>query len=211
MSVSKEEFVELLDQTIEYAEKGLRAKASRGLRSINAISLEQPRLLWDSPEVHKQGKAFIVMYHFDIFDSEEENIIIAQKAYVYTQRGIELHGTTSPHSFNIFKNLAIVLKLCQDCFVDVVSLFYQKHGTNLTEEALKGSQLLASRVLPYVLYQVLLEMTDAFDGFNNDSFLEDVCQELESEFPSISDKLVKEASNIRKLLHLHLSASLIDS
>lgn len=205
--MNEKEIIPLIKNALQLAEKGLVAKATTQMRTIfNAVTIDNT-LLWNDARIADLGKLFLVMYHFDIFDSEEENITLAHKALLYTMRAEELIESTDDSLFDILKNQAIILKSSQDCFVDLVSVFYQDHKREQTDDSLRGSRSLAQRVLPYVLYHVLIQITDRFDGFRGDHFLEDCCNDIEEEFPNISEKLMKEAANIKRLVYLQLKAT----
>jgi len=210
MTVNKEELLVLIRDSLTAAERGLRAKAATNLRKVHGICNEHPFCLWETDEVFLLGKTYLVMYHFDVFDSEDQNIIIAHRALMYLQRAEELFklspGASGIPVFEVMKCQAVILKLCQDCFIGDVSQFYQPQQRKASAEEINGANMLAARVMPYVLYHVLLEITDRFNGFCGDAFLDDTCRDIEHEFPNISDKLIKEASNVRKLLYLQLIA-----
>ena len=183
--------------------------------AIYSTICENPLLLWNNPKLYLLGKAFMVMYHSDAFDSEEQNVALAHLSMAYLQRSEELYKTDESNNdsdvfFEILRVQAVLLKTCEDCFIDSVSIFYQQHSQTVSDEEKKGSLLLAQRVMIYVLYSVLVEMTDAFDGFKGDAFLDEVCKTIELENPSISQKLVKEGSNIRKLLYAYSKSKIMN-
>jgi len=204
---------------LENIETALRAVENRKYRIANdafrfiyeAVH-QNPLLLWNHSRVYLLGRVFLVMYHRDLFDSEEQNVELAHLSLVYLQRSEDLykskHITDLETHFETLRIQAVLLKTCEDCFVENVSLFYQPHSREVSPDEKNGSFRLASRVMVYVLYSILVEITDTFDGFKNDLFLDETCKYIELENPSISDKLLKEGSNVRQMLYTFSKAKI---
>ena len=204
---------------IEHIEKALQASENRKIRIANETFRyiythvhDNPLLLWNHPQVYLLGKAFMIMYHSDLFDSEEQNVELAHLSLLYLQRGEELCKTgiitEATTFFEILRMQAVMLKTCEDCYIENVATFYQSHSHDPSSDEKHGSVMLATRVMLYVLYSVLVEITDTFDGFRGDLFLDETCKTIELENPSISDKLLKEGNNVRKLLYTFCKAKI---
>jgi hypothetical protein len=211
----------MIDETtlIEQIEKALDATDNRKYRAANEVFRnvyktihENPFVLWNHPKVFLLGRAFMIMYHGDLFEKEEHNIELAHLSLFYLQRSEELYKTgiitNQDDYFQILRIQAVLLKTCEDCFVESVSTFYQPHTREVSADEKKGSLLLANRVMEYVLYSVLVEITDTFNGFKGDAFLDETCKNIEIYNPSISDKLLKEGTNVRKLLYTFCKAKI---
>ena len=170
-------------------------------------------IAWDDMHIHLLGKACMLMYHLDLFDDEDTNVELAHLALLYTQRAEELFKTgkieNSDILFEILRIQAVLFKTCEDCYIENISNFYRPHNAEASDEIKKGSMMLAQRVMLYVLYSVLIEITDTFESFRGDAFLEDICRNIELENPSITEKLTKEGSNVRKLLYTFSKAKII--
>jgi hypothetical protein len=206
------ELIDLLKTALQATENRKYRAANQAFRSIYLLIHENPLLLWNHPKVFLLGRACMVMYHGDLFESEEQNVELAHLSLFYLQRSEELYKTgivTDPeYYFQILRIQAVLLKTCEDCFVENVSSFYQPHSREVTADEKKGSLLLANRVMEYVLYSVLVEITDSFDGLRGDAFLDETCKNIEIYNPTISDKLLKEGTNVRRLLYLFCKAKI---
>ena len=204
--------IEHIESALQATENRKYRVANESFRSIYATIKENPLLLWNDPNVFLLGRAFMIMYHGDLFESEEQNVQLAHLSLFYLQRSEELFKTgivTNPEDyFQTLRIQAVLLKTCEDCFIETVSTFYQPHTRNVSTDEKKGSLLLANRVMEYVLYSVLVEITDRFNGFKGDAFLDETCKNIELYNPSISDKLLKEGSNVRKLLFAFCKAKI---
>jgi len=145
-----------------------------------------------------------VMYHFDLFDDEAKNVGIVHLALLYIQRAHQLFLDNVISDVNVFFEIlrlqTVILKTCEDCFIETVAQFYKPHTRQASENEVTAASMLSARVLPYAQYSVIVEINDYFDGFRNNKFLEETCRDLESRFPSISPKLLKEAKNVRAML-----------
>jgi len=213
--MSPNELVSYLAQTLELTHHGKRREASSRLRILYEEVKKNPFLLWDDIEVVNLGKACFLIYHFDLFDDEKKNIECVHLSYLFLHRATELFELAKETSekailFEALKYQALLLKLSRDSYISSVATFYQPHNRTVLPDEIKGSELLAERVLTYVLYDVLVEIDDTFKGFLKDQFLEDVCREIELEFPHISEKLMKEAANVRRLLFIFIKGKVMN-
>jgi len=210
--IDENTLIEQIENALEATEKRKYRIANEEFRSIYKSIHENPVILWNHPKVFLLGRAFMVMYHGDLFDNEAQNIELAHLSLFYLQRSEELYKagiiTNQDDYFQILRIQAVLLKTCEDCYVENVSTFYQPHSREVTTDEKRGSLLLANRVMEYVLYSILVEITDKFDGFKGDAFLDETCKNIELYNPSISDKLMKEGTNVRKLLYTFCKAKI---
>lgn len=192
---------QLLKDALENSQKGLIAKASKALVLLHKACKEFPFILWDDEQCLDLAKAFLIMYHFDILKSEEENIEIAHMAYLYAYRAMQTSQEQNNEDllFDSLKELTLIVNTCEECFSHTIAKFYQPNKAELTHEEIHGSVLLANRVLPLVTYSFILDIEDTFHSFKDDEFLEDTCNQIESDYEQISDKLASEGKNIGKL------------
>jgi len=209
---------QLIDKAFNAGESGDKKNANRYLKAIYDITIEYPNILWHDREVYRLGKAFLIMYHFDIFEEEEINIGLAHLALFFTQRGIEvlLKGEESAlddknvHLFEALKNEIVIFKSCEDCFVHSISQFYRPKGDE-KQDTYSVSLQLANRVLPYIQYDLLLKFEERFGSFEDDEFLEETCNDIEMRHDSISEKLLLEAVNIQKLVQHYIADKVVNN
>lgn len=210
--IDEKTLINQIENALDATDNRKYRAANQEYRAIYKTIHESPLILWNNPKVFLLGRAFMVMYHGDLFDDEALNVELAHLSLFYLQRSEELYKTgviTNPDDFfQILRIQAVLLKTCEDCFVENVSTFYQPHTREVSADEKKGSLLLANRVMEYVLYSVLVEITDTFNGFKGDAFLDETCKNIEIYNPSISDKLLKEGTNVRKLLYAFSKAKI---
>jgi len=209
---TENEVIDQIEKALEASENRKIRLANESFRNIYASVHKHPLLLWNNPRVYLLGKAFMVMYHSDLFESEEQNIELAHLSLFYLQRSEDLckDGFISDSTilFETLRIQAVLFKTCEDCYIESVATFYQPHNHNVNADEKHGSVLLATRVMLFVLYSVLVEITDSFDGFKGDAYLDDICKTIELENPTISNKLLKEGNNVRKLLYTYCKAKI---
>lgn len=145
------------------------------------------------------------MYHFDTFDSEEENIEISHWAYFYAYRSLTLaeERQDSKLVFDSLRDLVLITDECNDNFIDTASRYYQPRSGSISPQIAHDSRLMAARIMPLVAYSFILEIEDRFKSFQDDEVLEDVCNKIEMEFGNISDKLTNDARSIAKLIFVY--------
>ena len=206
------ELIALIESALTATESRKYRAANEAFRIIYAEIHENPLILWNNPKVFLLGRACMIMYHGDLFESEAQNVELAHLSLFYLQRSEELYKTgiitELDDYFQILRIQAVLLKTCEDCFVENVSSFYQPHTREVTADEKKGSLLLANRVMEYMLYSVLVEITDTFNGFKGDAFLDETCKNIEIYNPSISEKLLKEGTNVRRMLYIFSKAKI---
>lgn len=201
----------LAQQGLENAEQGKLAEAKKYFSALHTIIEEFPHILWKDPEVYMLGKAYLVMYHIDLFDDEETNIALAHLALLFTKRGIQLllesnimqSETGGSIVFDAMKNEIVIYKSCEDCFTHSIANFYKPKSATSDEVSLASIQL-ANRVIPYIQYDLLLKIEEFFESFQDDEYLEELCNEIESTYDNITDMLLVEANNVQKLLYHHI-------
>lgn len=191
-----------IEKALSFSEKGQTKKAQELLRFIYEITLKYPYLLWDNTNVWKLGKCFLILYHYDMFDNEEQNLQLTKFAYIYNYRAISLLKKSESEFnqlFNAFHSQSVLLSTCNDCFVHFIAQLYSH--ANMSNEEYNISIKLARRVMPIISYDVLIQNDEIFPNFKNDSFLQELCNTLELENPDITENQLVEAGKIQKLLY----------
>jgi len=192
-----------INKALTYSEKGLTHKSQDLLKFIYYTSIEFPNLLWNSIEIWKLAKSFLILYHQDIFDDENTNIQIIQMSYVYNQRAIDLYKENpqpqyTEDYFHALHTQVVILSTCSDCFIHSISELYSKES--MTAEELKIAQRLAYKILPIITYDALMAIDDTFPNFNNDLFLDEVCNKIELDNPDITDEQIIESKKIHTVM-----------
>ncbi len=143
------------------------------------------------------------MHHFETFDAEEENIEIAHWAYLYAYRCYEIATEQNDTQliFDSLRDLVIILDNCNENFIDSVARYYLPKTGKITQDQIFESRQMATRILPLVTYGVILSIDEHFNSFKDDEMIENVCNEIETEYGTISDKLTKDAQQISRLLY----------
>jgi len=205
--------ITLADQIITLSNEGNKAQASKILETLYAILKEFPHILWNSVKVWKLSKALLIMYHYDVLDKEDENIYIAELAYIYAQRTQELFENSLQENaeddyFYAIHTQLVLLTTCEDCFTLTVEQFYANSG-KIDEKTLQIAHSLASEVMPFVKYSLLEKIESEFDGYRKDAFLEQLCNEIELDYPEISDNKITHGGKIHKMLVNTLAKKLI--
>lgn len=201
----------LVQDIIANTETSNIGKAQKSIKILFPILKEFPTLIWDDSILYNTSLALMMAYHTDTFEEEDDNLLLTHLAFAYLTRAQELAIENSPENqnqlFNILRTKVILLKTCEDSFIDTISKLYlirQEANYKNKHTCLQ----LANTIIPLVQYHVLLEIDDTFNGFNNDDALEEICNEIELSRESISDKLMKEASNINNLLFIYIKNKL---
>ncbi len=198
--------LELAEKIIDFSNKGNKAKATTLLQTFYSIINEYPQVAWNKIEVWKLAKALLIMYHYDIIEGEDENIKIAERAYVYSQRSVELYETSLQEKensqedyFQALHTQVVLMETCEDCYLLTLEQFYAKSG-GMTKEELKVARSLSREIAQYVAYSNLDKIEQEFDGFRNDAYLEEICNKIELDQPEISEKQIELGQKMNKMM-----------
>ncbi len=193
---------ELVAAALDYTQQRQIAKANKSFLAIYSLCREFPFILWDSSEINKLAKTYLLMFHFETFETEEENIEISHWAYFYAYRSY-MRATENNDSKLIFeslKNLVLITDECSENFIESAAKYFQPRSGDISQQIMLDSRQMAARIMPLVTYSFILDIEDRFNSFQDDELLEEVCNKIEMDYGNISEKLTKDASNIAKLL-----------
>lgn len=198
---------DLIDTALESAQNRQVAKANKSFLAIYMLCREFPLILWDSPDLIKLTKTYILMYHFDTFDSEEENIEISHWAYFYAYRSyvLAIEQNNPKLIFDSLRDLVLITNECNDNFIDSAAKFYQPRTSSISQQIIQDSRLMAGRIMPLVSYIFILEIEDRFNSFQDDEILEETCNKIEMEYGNISEKLTNDARTISKMMFTNIA------
>lgn len=198
----EEVLLAVINKVLEFSNEGKQAKAQHILPFVYESVMRYPQLLWNSVEVWKVAKALLVMHHYDLVEDEDDELKMLQMAFVYAQRAIELCETDverhKKHYFNALHTQVLLLSSCPDYFVDTLTDLCSK--TVMSNEERTVAMRLANRILPMLAYNVVVKVDDAFENFNEDEFLAELCNNFELEHPDITPKQLDDALKIHKML-----------
>lgn len=209
----QEVLLAVVDKAMEMISEGKQAKSQHILPYIYQSVLQFPNILWDNVAVWKIAKIFFVMHHYDMIDEEDEEIKMLQMALVYTQRAKELcesqKNTHSQDYFYALQTQAILYSSCSDYYTSTIVELYSK--TVMSDEERMIANRLANRVLPIMSYNSVVKIDENFENFNNDSFLEEICNQFELEHSDITPKQLDDAEKIHKMLiHIYVKSFFAD-
>ncbi|MBO4778352.1 MAG: hypothetical protein J5588_07660 [Bacteroidales bacterium] len=202
MKNPEEVVLAVVNSVLELSNEGKQAKAQHILPFVYQSVMEYPHILWNSAEVWKVAKALLVMHHYDMIEEEEDELRMIQIAFVLCQRAIELcekdMENNRDHYFNALHTQTMLLTSCSDYFADTIAELCSK--TVLSEEERAVALRLANRILPILSYNVVVKIDDAFENFNNDTYLAELCNSFELEHPDITPKQLDDAVKIHRML-----------
>ena len=192
----------VIDKVLEFVSEGKQAKAQHILPFVYESVMQYPNILWNTTQVWKIAKIFMVMHHYDMVEEEDDEIKMLQMALVYTQRAIELcekdTKTNRNEYFNALHTQVMLYSSCSDYFETTIAELYSK--IVMTDEEKAISMRLAGKVLPMLYYNVLVKIDDNFADFNGDSFLSEMCNNFELTHSEVTPKQLEDAEKIHKML-----------
>lgn len=197
----------VINKVLDFSNEGKQAKAQHILPFVYESIMQYPQLLWNSVEVWKIAKSLLVMHHYDLLDDEEEELKMLHMALVYSQRAIEIcESDLETHKesyFNALHTQIMLLSSCPDYYVDTLAELCSK--PEMTDEERMIALRMANRILPMMAYNVVVKVDDTFENFNNDDFLEELCNGFELEHPDVTVEQLDNATKIHKMLvHTYL-------
>lgn len=193
----------VLNSALALSEEGNIREATKYIDIAHKIVVEFPVILWKDEEIWKISKILLIMYHFDFFDDEDENILLTHLAFLYLTRAIEMtedfrYDTNT--TFEIYRTLVVLMNSCEDTFNYTIAGFYTPESKKGNEEFVSTAHKLARSIQPYLQYGILMEIDSTFSSFKGDEFLEDLCVEIENEYTEMKEEYIIEAKKIRELL-----------
>lgn len=193
-----------IDNVLLYSEQQKQYKAEEVLPLIYSIVQDYPHILWNSPDVWKLAKAFMILYHYDAGDDEHKGMTIIKQAYMYAVRSVELCEKTVEYThtdthFNALHTQILLLSTCEDVFIGALADVYQRlHSHDEHIHAIANK--LAQKIIPIITYNMLVKVDDTFEQFNHNQLLESMCNEFELDNPDITTKQLDEADKVHAIL-----------
>ncbi|PKQ64230.1 hypothetical protein BZG02_05255 [Labilibaculum filiforme] len=207
MTSSVEQLRKLTVQAIEKGQNGKIRACKKDLNTIYMILKKDPFLLWDDNAISQLGKAIIMMLHFDLIDDEEQNIGLAHLSYLYISKGIEQEESLSPEEnpaelFRLRKDRVILMKSCDDSFVDSLQEFYfaDSKAKDLDEYNEQRKAVLSR--LPYLQFADIHLIEQEYKNLKDDVYLLETANYIEHE-NNISNENLKEGLLLHKILYKH--------
>lgn len=195
--------LQLIDSILETSNSGNKIQALKLCATLRSITNTFPLIMWDNQNIWKLAKVFLIMYHYDMYEDEDTNITLIHEAYLYAHRSVDLYEkheqineTAREHYFFALHTQALILETCKDCFIPILSKLYSKKSGAMSAQEIHVAQQLSYGIIPYMQYAVLEKISETFKGFNHDSFLEDLCSNIELEHTEISQTEVIHAQKI---------------
>ena len=203
----EEVLLAVVNKVLDFANEGKQAKAQHILPFVYESVMNYPELLWNNVEVWKIAKALLIMHHYDLVEDEADELRMLQMALVFSERAIELCESNKETPRDVyFKALQVqvmLLSSCSDYYADTIVEMCSK--TLLPPEERMMAIRLANKIMPMLSYNVLVKVDDAFENFNGDAFLSNLCNEFELENPDLEPKQLEDAKKIHKMLiHTYL-------
>ena len=203
----EEVLLAVVNKVLDFANEGKQAKAQHILPFVYESVMNYPELLWNNVEVWKIAKALLIMHHYDLVEDEADELRMLQMALVFSERAIELcesnKETPQDVYFKALQVQVLLLSSCSDYYADTIVEMCSK--TLLPPEERMMAIRLANKIMPMLSYNVLVKVDDAFENFNGDAFLSNLCNEFELENPDLEPKQLEDAKKIHKMLiHTYL-------
>jgi hypothetical protein len=203
----EEVLLAVVNKVLDFANEGKQAKAQHILPFVYESVMNYPELLWNNVEVWKIAKALLIMHHYDLVEDEADELRMLQMALVFSERAIELcesnKETPQDVYFKALQVQVLLLSSCSDYYADTIVEMCSK--TLLPAEERMMALRLANKIMPMLSYNVLVKVDDAFENFNGDAFLSNLCNEFELNNPDLEPKQLEDAKKIHKMLiHTYL-------
>lgn len=204
------DFKQVLDHAIAACERGLQAKAKPHLLDIYNRTVKSPFLVWDDCEsVGKLGKAFLMSFHFEIFEEEVLNIRMAHFSYVYLSRHKELlENENSTEYFDCLKSLLFTLRLCDDNFTNSVAHFYLPKNKHAEDSDVSFSITAAQAIISAMQYIAMSDVLAHELYKPTDKYLALVCKEIELRNSETSQRVLMEAEKMMPRLYHFITEAL---
>lgn len=195
----------ILEIVITVSESIIQANDSAHIRTVQSIAKEYILTLtnnllvaWNSADCWKISKACTLLYHKDMIEDEPSQILCMQLAYMYAVRSEELHKTENSHSpsqhyFEAIYSQIAMLSICSD-IMNVI--FGEVYRMKFPQEKRQVAQSLAEKILSIALYNATVKIDDAFENFNNNKIVEQICVEFEANNADCDPKQFDEVEKI---------------
>ncbi|MBN2596315.1 hypothetical protein [Labilibaculum sp.] len=207
MTSSEEQLRKLILQAIEKGQNGKIRACNKDLNAIYLILKKDPFLLWDDTAISQLGKAIIMMLHFDLIDDEEQNIGLAHLSYLFITRGIEKEENLAPEEdpaelFRLRKDRIILMKSCDDSFVDSLQEFYFADNKAKDLDEYNDQRKAVLSRLPYLIFADIHLIEQEYQNLRDDVYLLETANFIEHE-NEMSDENLQEGLLLHKILYKH--------
>jgi len=206
MSMTSEEFQNIVLQALELGQNGKTRARNEQLRTIYSTIKANPLILWDSNQVSQLGKSLILMLHIDMIDDEEKSIGLVLLAYLFLSKGIEkeenMPETDLCEMFRIRKDRVILLKSFDDFFVDSLQEIYYSNEKTADREAYNEQRKAVLSRVPLMQFSDIYDIEQDYPNLRDDEFLLDTANYIEAE-EEITSEHINEAKLLHKILFKH--------
>lgn len=195
MSNSAHNVHEHLQAALDFAADGNISASLEHLVQVYTIVDEEPFLLWDDKALFDLGSAFLLMYHYDLSEREQDQISFAQYAFLFLSRAMDLELNSASGSFadlygqdghilEITKNLLMLVEQCEDeLSLTLADMLAPAVKTATPDNAHRQKAIEQARVALRLIQVHHLEVADSvFPDFADDEFLIEFSNDLESEY-----------------------------
>lgn len=201
----KEDLQVLLKSAVKKAlilgEQGNIRDSSKLFHFIFETCKKFPGILWNDREIQDLGRAFLMLYHLDIYEEEDDSIFIAQLAYVYISRAIEITEKDAEVLYSLLRTQLALMKSCEDCFTYLITELYIPEKNQDIQEYRTTANQLANTMITYIQYNIIMDIELIVPDFNNDAFITDLCDNIETSYPDISEEALFNAKKIQRLMY----------
>ncbi|MFQ3676089.1 MAG: hypothetical protein SNJ64_06060 [Endomicrobiia bacterium] len=179
-----DKYIKILTATMEYSSKGQIAKTKTGFFYIFSSTIENPFLTWNTGYEFLTGKAFLMMYIFDIFRDEKKNIQIAHFSYLYLNKALNDYNHLSSQKietendftkFELLKNIIILFHVAGECFKTTIETFFKRK--NPLQDAGINKEL-SQMMISYILSDTLFKLMDIFPDLQDEPYLLDISKDI---------------------------------
>ena len=197
--MEKQEFIDIINKTIKSIEAGKVDETDELLEDLFFEADSDPLVIWDEKEVYSLGKACATMYHRDIFLNEETNIVISHLAYVYFTRALELFSGDANTTYKILKDRILLLYTTADTFYDTIATILEPENNQSGVEFARTLRSVLGNYVNLMVWGDLEKVAALNPDFRNDTLLDDICNEVESELGD-EDRAEKRSETLHLLL-----------
>ena len=200
MSMTSEEFQNIVLQALDLGQNGKTRARNEQLRTIYSTLKTNPLILWESSHVSQLGKSLLLMLHIDMIDDEEKSIGLVLLAYLFLSKGIQKEEQMPEidlcEMFRIRKDRVILLKSFDDFFVDSLQEIYYSNEKAADREAYNEQRKAVLSRVPLMQFSDIYDIEQDYPNLRDDEFLLDTANYIEAE-----EEITSEHINEAKLLH----------
>lgn len=199
-----------INNVLDAAQKGVRAKTDSVLIQLKEIIYKDPFVLWNEDEsLIGLSKCCMLMVFYDLFDDEETEIALIQYAYVYLSRAYELQNIgeekITEKQFLVLRDRIALLDSYTDSFTHTIAGFYLKSGYKVGDDAYLGALQLANYKISNMIVFDIFSCESWAQDLQNDEYLIEVSNRIEDNQKLRKNEIMEAAFLHHKLFDAILS------